>query len=98
LPAIPEKQAVNTHFDSSCPHCQRALRIRNKYLGMRIACNYCNHTFVAKAPAAAAPSTPPAPAAPPASGGAADATGQQVARLEAELRQARGELATRTAE
>jgi chromosome segregation ATPase len=65
------------------------LRIRTEYLGKRIACKHCRHTFRAEAPPA------PAPAAPSL---VPDAALQHNARLQADLQKAQADLAARTAE
>ncbi|HEV3083689.1 MAG TPA: hypothetical protein VGY66_28165, partial [Gemmataceae bacterium] len=84
---------MTQYVESACPSCHHPVRIRTEYLGKRIACKHCNHTFVAQpdqlppAPTAAAPQPP--------TEGIAD---QGVAALEEQLKQVRAELAARTQE
>src|SRR5262249_9040388 len=80
---------VVQYIDSACPRCQHAIRIRTEYVGRRLACKYCNHSFVAEATAQASQS--------------AVATDLESARtrissLEEEVQQLRTELATRAPE
>ncbi|HEV3119441.1 MAG TPA: hypothetical protein VGY58_20460, partial [Gemmataceae bacterium] len=76
------------YIESACPSCHRPVRIRTEYLGKRIACKYCNHTFVPEAG-----TLPPPPVAMQAPPGPDPATRQRIATLEEELKQARDELA-----
>ena len=39
------------YFRLPCPNCSHPLRIRQEYVGLRIACKECHHSFVMKAPA-----------------------------------------------
>ncbi len=47
---------MSSHMQIPCPNCQRSLKIRPEYLGHRVVCKYCEHQFIAQAPAA--PSDP----------------------------------------
>src|SRR6516225_1473810 len=69
----------------ACPQCQTPLRVRTEYVGKRIACKTCDHTFRVEAP----PDGAAPPPAPPAAAG--EGAGQEVQQL-------REELAARTSE
>jgi chromosome segregation ATPase len=36
---------MHQFIEMSCPQCQRALRIRASYVGLRLACKHCQHKF-----------------------------------------------------
>src|SRR5207245_220907 len=84
--------SVAQYIESACPNCNRPVRIRTEYLGKRIACKSCDHTF--KADAAQIPPASTPQAAPEES----PIVNQQTASLEEELKQVRNELAVRTTE
>ena len=73
---------VPTHHDVRCPACQKKVRLAAGFLGKRVACPYCKQIFLptaseAKVPGAAAPDP------------SAETLRGQIARLEADLAQAR---------
>src|SRR4051812_15572559 len=49
-----------------CPQCQHPLKIREEYLGRRVSCKHCSHTFIARAPEETVPAPPPTPPLDPA--------------------------------
>jgi chromosome segregation ATPase/DNA-directed RNA polymerase subunit M/transcription elongation factor TFIIS len=38
-----------SHFVTSCPNCSTALKVRRQYLGQRVACKQCGHSFLGTA-------------------------------------------------
>ena len=73
-----------THHDVRCPACQKKVRLAAGFLGKRVACPYCKQIFLptaseAKVPGAAAPDP------------SAETLRGQIARLEADLAQARAD-------
>ena len=55
-----------TYTRIPCPKCGHELKIREEYLGQRVACKHCSHAFVARAeePAPASRPAPPLDPAP----------------------------------
>jgi chromosome segregation ATPase len=85
---------VPQYFEMSCPQCGKGLRIRSTYVGLRLACKQCGHTFQFQGNG-----QQPQPAAAPPAAAASDlapelaAARQRAATLEQELETARIELA-----
>ena len=86
------------YIEKPCPQCGKGLRIRTTYVGLRLACKYCNHNFLLQpdgqlvtapaAPPAASPSSPSVDLAPE-----LEAHRQRTAALEQDLDKVRAELA-----
>jgi chromosome segregation ATPase len=85
------------YLELTCPGCQRKLRIRTKYIGLRVACSHCQHNFLVEAPEGTAASGPTPSGYAPAPPDLA-AEQQRVAELDSELQQLRQQLADRAAE
>jgi predicted Zn finger-like uncharacterized protein len=49
---------------TSCPQCQRKLRVTDELMGQAVQCPSCGHVFTAAAEKGAAPEPPPAPPPP----------------------------------
>ncbi len=85
------------YIDMPCPRCNRGLRIRTNYVGLRLQCKYCEHKFQVPADANVVSATPPA--SPDATQAAEkEALGERLTALEAELAKVRNELTAVTAE
>ncbi len=39
---------MSLHIQIACPRCQHPLKIREEYLGHRVACKFCEHKFTAE--------------------------------------------------
>jgi hypothetical protein len=42
-----QENTMETYFNTSCPICERSLRVVIESLGQRIACRHCRGSFVA---------------------------------------------------
>ncbi len=76
-----------THHDVRCPACQKKVRLAPGFLGKRVACPYCKQIFLPTANEAKVPGAAADPSA--------EALRSQIARLEADLAQARHRRGTR---
>ena len=86
------------HVQVACPNCRHELRVRAEYIGLTVACKYCDNPFLVQLEDVAAASAGPATAVPePAGGDKPGASERRIKALETEVQLSRVHLESQAA-